>query len=99
MKTDHAYEVQLDRLAEVALVTLPEQDRGRVTAAIERLRGGPNPPGVPQSYRVRGRDQSLYVLRSDPWRLLYRVEGERTIRVVDIVNHDFVRQYFHSAAG
>lgn len=88
------WNVELAREAAAALSLLPEEDKSLVEQAIDRLAAGPNPPGIPQSYRLRG-EPELHVLRAGGrFRIVYTAQPERSIVVRDVVNHDSVREYF-----
>jgi mRNA-degrading endonuclease RelE of RelBE toxin-antitoxin system len=88
------WRVELSREAAAAVGALGDEDRRVVDQAIRRLTDGPNPPGVPESYRLRGEPASHVLRAGGRFRIVYTATADGLIIVSDVVNHDSVREYF-----
>jgi hypothetical protein len=82
------WRVQLSAAATQSIQTLPPDDQHVVLQAVGRLALGPNPPGLPQPYRLRNRPD-LIVLRAGAryWVAYSLGDSDQTITVVDVLAH------------
>ena len=96
-----AHEVQFTWQARAAVESLSPPERNQVLASIERLREGPNPPGVSQVHRLRG-TEGIYVLRtgrdSRLW-VVFTLGPDHTISIRDVFSQDLVEEYRRSVAS
>jgi hypothetical protein len=94
------HEINFAWQARTAIESLDSSEREDVLRAIDRLRNGPHPPGLPEVHAVRG-TEGLYVLRAgrgQRLRLLFTEQEGRQITIHDLVTHDLVQEYMRSVA-
>lgn len=75
--------MRLRRTARKALRQLPRREHARVLRGVLSLEEDPLPDGYKRK-KLGGYDPPAYRLRSGPWRVIYRIEGQ-TVEVADVV--------------
>ncbi len=93
-----AYDLTFSWQARTALDSLDGEERQDVLSSIDRLRGGPNPPGLPQVYRILG-PEGIHIMhagRMQRLRVVFTVNGRDQITVQDVISHKLVQQFYRS---
>ena len=93
-----AYELTFTWQARTAIDSLDVEERQNVVDSLDRLRSGPNPPGLPQVYQIKG-PEGLHVMRAghlQRLRVVFTVTGVDQITIHDVFSHALVKEYFKS---
>lgn len=92
-------DVKLTQPAEIALRTLNQEDRRRVTAWLDHLKNWDNDPFVRENSRPlasNGADQ-IYVLRTSMDLFIFFRFDHREIQVLDMAHHDTLEAFQQAA--
>jgi mRNA-degrading endonuclease RelE of RelBE toxin-antitoxin system len=80
-----SWDFRLSRTAERALRSLPIQDRQRINAALNQMKGDPFSGDITA---LKGEYRGLLRRRIGPWRLVFEMNAEQRVVLV----HDILRR-------